>query len=140
LIPGTRNLLVSATLLTADVSLPAHFLTYHLDTDIITQLPFTTVSDPNFIAAGEMQFSPDGRYLFYRSGTPAALIDFQTGQLITRLDGTRAVEWVDNTTLLIQGLHEGELQVYTLDVPTGSTNVLLRDEAATGILLSAGDR
>jgi hypothetical protein len=133
-IPNTRDLLITAKKLPYNYE-PSGFLRYNLDTEMATELPFTSLGFEDFPNIGSFDFSPDGHFLLY-SGDASALIDFSTGELIQRFEVVVNAGWMSNEILLVQGSVDGaSLNIISIDAANRQASLILSGDAAGGILL-----
>jgi hypothetical protein len=113
---------------------PIGFFIYDLNTNILTNLPYTTPNTIEYISVG-VYVSPNTDYLLY-SGHNTSLVDFQTGEMIREFKGPHQFGWLDDHTLLVQRRPErGELEVMRVDARSGSVETVLTGAAAEGMLL-----
>jgi hypothetical protein len=131
-IPGTQQILLSATRLPVDLSEATYFLLYDLQTGQLTQLNYTALAtQPYIIGVDRLLLSSDGHYLLYAGLDKRALIDFTTGQLIAEFDNVFQASWLKDGSSLVMNSPNG-VQVY--DVRTQQAKTLMASTIDTVIL------
>jgi dipeptidyl aminopeptidase/acylaminoacyl peptidase len=139
LIPNTDLLFVSGISRTNyQIGDIPQFFTFDLNTRQLTDLPYDAISaavDPiEFV-----DFSPNGHYLIYGQLGPLgnlAIVEFDTGRLISQAEKVFNYGWMDNTTLVLQtDRFTPQPQIFQVDMTTGITTLIASGQQAAGTLL-----
>jgi hypothetical protein len=124
-IPTTETLLVytrDRELTDAQGNAPVNFFIYDLQTESIVDAPIEAWQDVNVT---RVSLSPSGRYMRYWTREDIAVVDLQTGQLITRFP-QETTGWLRDDTLVFSTRSTtGEYQLQHLDPQTGQIETVL---------------
>ncbi len=131
-IPATNSLLISANPWDYTPA-PAQFLTLNLDTMIVSDFAYDAL-DSDYTSVQDWAFSPDGRFLLYGSTFEMALVEFQTGRLISEFEGVIQATWLRDSSGLVFNVGWNRTpSLLEFDLQTRQTRTVIQD--STGIIL-----